>query len=186
MSWPEDRVLVAAITRRADLRLTRGEGWYRIPFARMPQGVPAEYIAFFTGARVIGRERGGIYGYARVKGVELLRRRDLLPGDPRRADEPYYRVQLGDWRWREPPLLNPEGRVFAFIHSTWDRFCRARYLGDLTSRKPGFVAREPSFRRVARRSPRTATLFESRVGRRGAVASLLLDDDCPALAPPAH
>ncbi|MDE0610275.1 MAG: hypothetical protein OXH77_10255 [Anaerolineaceae bacterium] len=186
MSWPEDRVLVAAITRRADLHLTRGEGWYRIPQARMPQGVPAEYLAFFTGARVIGRDQGGIYGYARVKGVELLRRRDLLPDDPLRADDLYYRVQLGDWCWREPPLLNPEGRAFAFIHSTWDRFGRARCLGDLTSRKQGFVARDPSFRRVARRLPRAATLFDSRVRRRGTVLPLLLDDDCPALVPQAH
>ena len=52
MTWPEDRVLVAAITRRRDLRLAREAGWYRIPFGRMPQGIPAEYIAFFTGARV--------------------------------------------------------------------------------------------------------------------------------------
>lgn len=182
MSWPEDRVLVAAITRRRDLRLTRAEGWYRIPLARMPQGVPAEYIAFFTGARVIGRERGGVYGYARVKGVELLRRRDLLPHDPRRGDDLYYRVQLGDWRWREPPLLNPQGRVFAFLHSTWDRFCRARCIGDLTSRAPGFVPREPSFTRVARRPPRAAPLFETRVKRRPAFAPALLDDDCLASA----
>lgn len=185
MSWPEDRVLVAAITRCADLRLACDEGWYRIPVTRMPQGVPAEYIAFFTGARVIGREQGGIYAYARVKGVELLRRRDLLPDETQRGEDLYYRVQLGDWRWREPPLLNPERRVFAFIHSTWDRFCRARCVSDLTSRAPGFVAREPSFLRVARRPPRAAAVFESRVKCRGAAAPLLLDDDCLAPATPA-
>lgn len=185
MSWPEDRVLVAAITRRADLRRTRAEGWYRIPVVRMPQGVPAEYIAFFTGARVIGRQRGGIYGYARVKGVELQRRRDLLPHEAQRADDLYYRVQLGDWRWREPPLHNPEGRVFAFIHSTWDRFCGARCLADLTNRKPEFVGRESSFPRAARRPPRAAAVFDGRVRRRAAVAPLLLDDDCLALATPA-
>ena len=151
MTWPEDRVLVASITRRRDLRLAREAGWYRIPFGRMPQGIPAEYIAFFTGARVAQRDHGGIYGFARVKGVELLRRRDLLPDEPQRADELYYRVQLGEWQRRQPPLLNREGRAFAFLHSTWDRFCQAGSIAELTTRAPGFVPRErPHGRSLAR------------------------------------
>ena len=185
MSWPEDRVLVAAITRRSDLRRAREEGWYRIPVARMPQGVPAEHLAFFTGARVIERELGGIYASARVTGVELLRRRDLLPLEGQRADDLYYRVQLGDWRWREPPLLNPERRAFAFIHSTWDRFCQARRISDLTRRAPGFVPRERPLMPVGGyRSGMTVS--EGRVRRRPAVRQYLMDDDSLASVAPAR
>ena len=61
MNQAEDRVLVAAITRRKDLGLAREAHWYRIPLARMPLGVPAEYLAFFTAARVAGKDRSGIY-----------------------------------------------------------------------------------------------------------------------------
>ncbi len=142
MGNPEDRVLVAAITRRSDLRLARRQGWYRIPLARLPGGVPAEYLAFFTAARVAGRARSGIYWYARLAGVELHRRSDLLPQEWRRADELYYKVQLADWQERAQPVLNPEGRAFAFIHSTWDRFCRAQCISDLTSQAPGLVKRD--------------------------------------------
>ncbi|MCE2489496.1 MAG: hypothetical protein J4G17_05930 [Anaerolineae bacterium] len=185
MSWPEDRVLVVAITRRSDLRRAREEGWYRIPVARMPRGVAAEHLAFFTGARVIGREKGGIYASARVTGVELLRRRDLLPLEWQRANDLYYRVQLEDWRWREPPLLNPERRAFAFIHSTWDRYCQARRISDLTRRAPGFVPRErPLMSAAAHSSGRAES--ESRLRRRPAVRQFLMDDDSVALPAPAR
>jgi len=184
MSRPEDCVLVAAITRRKDLRLAREQRWYRIPQVRMPQGVPAEYLAFFTGARVAGKERGGIYWYARMTGVELLRRRDLLPDEPQRADELYYRLQLGEWQTCARPVLNPEGRVFAFLHSTWDRFCQARCISDLSSRAPGLVPREPP-----RRYPRRRAAAERRrpsLTQRRRPAQWLLDADCLPRAGLAH
>ncbi len=186
MSYPEDRVLVAAITRRKDLRLAREQHWYRIPQARMPQGVASGYLAFFTAARVAGREQSGIYWYARLAGVELLRRRDLLPEESQRADDLYYRLQLADWQPCARPILNPEGRVFAFIHSTWDRFCQARRISDLTSRAPGLVARDnPLQRRLRQREQRSCEGQGSLLWQRAQwrhTAHPLLDSDCLPLA----
>ena len=190
MSHPEDRVLVAAITRRKDLRLARDSRWYRIPRLRMPEGVATEYLAFFTSARVAGRERGGIYWYARLGGVELQRRRDLLPEESLRADELYYRLQLGDWCTRAQPVLNPEGRVFAFLHSTWDRFCQATRISDLTSRAPGYVRRD-----LPLRPPRRRANLRADAGSRRPLAPAfpwrtsgpaLLDADCLPHCGPAH
>lgn len=186
MSYPEDRVLVAVITRRKDLRLAREQHWYRIPLARMPQGVAASYLAFFTAARVAGRERSGIYWYARLAGVELLRRRDLLPEESQRADELYYRLQLADWQPCARPILNPQGRAFAFIHSTWDRFCQARRICDLTSRAPGLVARDKLLQRPPRQCEQHScdgqkSLLWQRAQWRHA-AHPLLDADCLPLS----
>ena len=184
-------MLVAAITRCKDLRLARDERWYRIPLARMPLGVTAEYLAFFTAARVAGKERSGIYWYARLAGVELLRRRDLLPEERQRAGELYYRLQLGDWQTCARPILNPEGRVFAFIHSTWDRFCQARRISDLTSRAPGFVTRDSPLQRTARlwqdsqHHPVPAPLPWQRACWR-LPARPLLDNDCQPLSGQVH
>lgn len=178
-------MLVACVTRRRDLRLAREAGWYRIPLARMPQGVAAEYLAFFTGARVIGRGQGGIYGFARLRGVELCRRRDLLPDEAQRADELYHRLQLGEWQVCDPPIVNPEGRVFAFLHSTWDRFRAARRISDLGSRAAGHVPLERPLWRASRPAaapPGAGGVWTLR--RRGlrarASAHPLLDADCIA------
>lgn len=45
--YPEDRVLVGVISRKADLRLLLEKRQYRIPVSRMPEGVNAEALAFF-------------------------------------------------------------------------------------------------------------------------------------------
>ena len=191
MNQAEDRVLVAAITRRKDLGLAREAHWYRIPLARMPLGVTAEYLAFFTVARVAGKERSGIYWYARLTGVELLRRRDLLPEESQRADELYYRLQLDGLQTCARPILNPEGRAFAFIHSTWDRFSQARRISDLTSRAPGFVMRDSPLQRTVRqqddmlRCAAPASMPWQRARWR-LPAQPLLDNDCQLLSGQAH
>jgi hypothetical protein len=140
--YPEDRVLVAVINRRQDLEFAQREHWYRVPAGRAPQGIYAEYVAFYL-SRAFGECNGGIHYYARRTGMELVRRRDLLPGEPghRRADEPYYKLQLGELRAKTPPIVNPTRRAVAFIYTTWDRFERARVLADLYDEAETFVDR---------------------------------------------
>lgn len=143
MTFPDDRVLVGAITRKKDLINARDAGWYRVPQARLPRGVHAEYLAFFLNRRVSGESQSGIYYYARPSGVELVYRRDLLPDEANhpRAGEVYYKVQLRDWKPKNPPILNPSKRTFAFIYTTWDRFVHARQIKDLYSDADYFVDR---------------------------------------------
>lgn len=141
--YPEDRVLVGAVTRKKDFKLARDRGWYRIPQARMPRGIHADYIAFFLNSRIAGKSDSGIYYFAEPAGVELAYRRDLLPdetGHPR-ANDVYYQVHLRNWREKSPPVLNPTRRTFAFIYTTWDRFVRAREIKDLYSDADYYVDR---------------------------------------------
>lgn len=140
--YPEDRVLVAVINRLRDLECARHEHWYRVPYQQAPNGIYAEYVAFFL-SRAFKAQNGGIHYYARRTGVELVRRRDLLPNEPDhpRADGLYHKLQLGELRVKDPPILNPTRRGVAFIYTTWDRFCAARTLADLYSEADEFVDR---------------------------------------------
>jgi hypothetical protein len=141
--YPEDRVLVGAITRKKDVKLARDHGWYRIPRDRMPRGIHVEYLAFFTSGKVAGKPEGGIYYYARQAGIELAYRRVLLPDEAAhpRAEEVYYQVQLDNWCEKSPPILNPTNRPISFIYTTWDRFIHAREIKDLYSEADYFVER---------------------------------------------
>jgi hypothetical protein len=64
-----------------------------------------------------------------------------LPAEPdhKRADEVYYRVALGPLLDKEPPVLNPGRRRFAFITTSWARFEAARTIADLYVPRAGEV-----------------------------------------------
>jgi hypothetical protein len=130
--YPEDRVLVAIMTSPADLALARDEGWYRIPQERVPKGVVAEYLAFYLG-RAFGDQKWAIHYYARKQGHELVRRRDLFPDelDHPRADDVYFKIQLGPLQQLPRPILSLRWRRITFIHTTWDRFVDASEINDL-------------------------------------------------------
>lgn len=140
--YPEDRVLVGVVNRKRDLDTVRYDHWYRVPQRRAPNGIHAEYVAFFL-SRAFGSLNGGIHYYARRTGVELVRRRDLLPEEAShsRADDVYYKLQLGELRRKDPAVTNPTKRAIAFIHTTWDRFEAAREIADLYSDADHFVDR---------------------------------------------
>ena len=151
--FPDDRVLVGVINRKSDLNYLLADGWYRIPQARMPDGIFAEYMAFFlsgSAARPYGAS--GIYYYARRQGVELAYRKELLPHDrsPKalnRADEMYYKVQFKAVLPQNAPISNATARRFAFIHTTWDRFTTARTIADLYRDNDYLVERTHHMRR---------------------------------------
>jgi hypothetical protein len=147
---PDDRVLIGVITRVRDWAIARQHGWYRVPVEGMPRaaggldGLAVDYVALFLGrtaARAFGRS--GVYAYAAQRGVELARRRDLLPDEAEhpRADALYYRIALDTLMPRTPPLLNPHGRRFAFILTSGERFVAAACIADLQHSRPYQVAR---------------------------------------------
>ncbi len=140
--YPEDRVLVGVINRKRDLDAVRAERWYRIPQAQMPRGVNAEYMAFFL-SRAFKEQNGTIAWFAEKRGLELVYRKDLLPreADHPRAQDVYYKVQLGELKEKTPPILNPTKRTISFIYTTWDRFVQARAIRDLYSDADYFVDR---------------------------------------------
>lgn len=130
--YPEDRVLVAYLPSPADFELVRQEGWYRIPQRHVPKGVFAEYLAFYFG-REFGPQKWAIHYYASRLGHELVARRHLFPDQPDhpRADELYYKVQLGPLRELDQPIVSLRWRRITFLHTTWDRFRDATEINDL-------------------------------------------------------
>lgn len=130
--FPEDRVLVAFVPRPSDFAIARDQGWYRIPARHAPKGLHAEVLAFYFG-RPFGEEKWAVHYFADRAGHELVRRRDLLPDEPThpRADDLYYKVQLGPLQRREQPIVSLRWRRVTFIHTTWDRFQDAVEINDL-------------------------------------------------------
>ncbi len=130
---PEDRVLVAVVNKRRDFERVRDQGWYRIPIRHAPPATTeADYLAFYF-TKAFGEERWAIHWYAPVRGHELARRRDLLPDEPDhpRADQAYYKLQLGPLERLEPPIISLRWRRITFIETTWDRFQVAQEINEL-------------------------------------------------------
>lgn len=139
--YADDRVLVGVVNRAKDFEIAQRENWYRIPEGQLPRGLNAEYIAFFLSGRSF-RERGGSVAYfARVTGLELARRRDLLPNETRRAEAVYYKVQFRDFIQKDPPIRNQPARPISFIRTTWDRFISAEFVSDLYLKSDYYVDR---------------------------------------------
>ena len=139
--YADDRVLVGVVKRVKDFEIALQERWYRIPAGQLPRGLNAEYIAFFLSGKAF-KERGGSVAYfARVTGLELARRRDLLPDENRRSDDIYYKVQFRDLIQKDPPVRNLPARSVSFIRTTWDRFIDAEYVSDLYLRGGFYVDR---------------------------------------------
>ncbi|MCA9936563.1 MAG: hypothetical protein H6662_00915 [Ardenticatenaceae bacterium] len=130
--YPDDRVLVAYVPRPADFEQVQQAGWYRIPQRHAPKGLHAEYYAFYFG-RPFGPQKWSIVYYAPRLGHELLRRIDLLPDEPNhpRAQDWYYKVQLGPLQKLSQPIISLRWRRITFIHTTGDRFLDAREINDL-------------------------------------------------------
>ncbi|MBZ0291632.1 MAG: hypothetical protein K8L99_03605 [Anaerolineae bacterium] len=141
--YPDDRVLVGVINRKRDYRHLHDDHWYRIPQQRMRRGIHTEYLAFFLSGKVFGDQSGTIPCYARLSGLELTYRRDLLPkeADHPRANDVYYKVQLGKVQEKTPPITNPTRRPITFVFTTWDRFVQARTISDLYSEADYYVDR---------------------------------------------
>jgi catechol 2,3-dioxygenase-like lactoylglutathione lyase family enzyme len=140
--YPEDRVLVAVVPRPDDFQAIRDQGWYRVPEKKAPRGVFFEYLAFyFTSA--FGPQQWAIHYYARRLGHELVTRRELRPDQPDhpRADETYYKLQIGPLQERRPPIVSRRWRRVTFIHTTWDRFEAAQEINDLFAEGDEFVDR---------------------------------------------
>ena len=130
--YPEDRVLVAYMPKPSDFAIVQQESWYRIPEKHVPKGLYAEYLAFYFG-RAFDDDKWAIRYYAPRLGHELLTRRALLPDEPNhpRADDLYYKVQLGPLHQLDRPIISLRWRRVTFIHTTWDRFVDATEINDL-------------------------------------------------------
>ena len=129
----DDLVLVAIVKSPRDLEIARTLGWYRIPLQTAPKTVRVDWVAFYqTG--VFGKERWSVRYVAPVRGFELTTRLDLLrdaPDHPR-ANEPYYRIQVGPLERLPNPILSGGWKRFSFLFTTGKRLLQAKTLADLS------------------------------------------------------
>lgn len=129
----DDGVLVVLMNNTRDMDIARNEHWYRVPAKHAPQHIAhARYLAFYL-TKAFGEQRWSIREYAPVCGHELVRRRDLFEGDVDhpRADDAYYKLQLGSLLQLSRPITSRIGRRVLFIATTGDKFSRAVELNDL-------------------------------------------------------
>lgn len=132
----DDIVLVALMNNPRDMEIVRAEHWYRIPAKHAPAHVSqARYVAFYL-TKPFGDCRWSIHEYAPVRGHELVRRRDLFPdqADHPRAEEAYYKLELGSLIALQRPITSRSGRRILFIWTTGDKFSRAVEINDLLGR----------------------------------------------------
>ena len=126
------RVLVAVITHPADLERARVARWYRVPVARAPRQLAAAYLALYQTA-AFGAERWAVRYYAPIERYRIVRRAELLPDEPAhpRANERYYRLELGALSALPVPV--PAGRLrrITFIATSFGQLQRAADVADL-------------------------------------------------------
>ncbi|OGO04864.1 MAG: hypothetical protein A2Y73_08280 [Chloroflexi bacterium RBG_13_56_8] len=128
----EERVLVAVVPNPRDWELVRSQHWYRVPLARAPKRIGAEYLAFYH-PKCFEDLRWSIRYYAPIQRYRIVRRRDLLPqeADHPRADALYYKIEIGPLNALPHPILSHKLRRITFLLTTLPRLLSAREINDL-------------------------------------------------------
>lgn len=127
-------VLVVVLNNAEDLMRAATAGWYRIPQRRAPRRIAADFLAFYqTGAFRQQPEAQTITFFAATRRYRLLTRRELLPdeADHPRANEYYYRIDLGPLQRLERPVMATTFRRLTFIHTTLERLLCAQDVKEL-------------------------------------------------------
>ena len=130
---PDALILVAIIPTPEDLQVARVLGWYRIPSRTAPRILNVDFLAFYQPATFQTR-RWKIEFLAPVMGHELTTRAELLQDevDHPRADEEYFKVQLGSVKPLSHPIGAGDWKRFTFLYTTGEYFRGAKILTDLT------------------------------------------------------
>jgi len=127
-----DLVLVCLMPTPRDIEIARLLGWYRIPLRTAPKVVAVDYLAFYQPGSFA--ERGGRIEYvAPVRGHELATRAELLKdeADHPRANEEYFKVQIGPLERLSRPIVAEKWRRLTFLYTTGEYLLKAITLNDL-------------------------------------------------------
>lgn len=129
-------VLVAVMTNPRDLDIARLLGWYRIPLRTAPKVIDVDYLAFYQTAGFGEEQRWQISVCAPVRGHELTTRGELIrsEADHPRANEEYYKIQLGPLMMLDQPIRADRWRRVTFLYTIGELLNRANTIGDLVVR----------------------------------------------------
>lgn len=134
-SFPSDTdlVLVAIVPNPKDLELARLLGWYRIPLKSAPRVIAVDYIAFYQTAAFDEQNRWQIKYISPVNGHELTTRVQLFRDekDHPRANEEYFKIQIGDMIQLENPIHADRWRRITFLYTTGFLLKNASSVHDL-------------------------------------------------------
>jgi hypothetical protein len=126
-------MLIAVMPSPRDMEIARVLGWYRIPFRFAPKIVQVDYLAFYQPSR-FGKEHANcIEVFSEVRGIELVKRRDIIRDEPDhpRADEEYYKIQLGPLFELQRPIGTDKWKRITFLYTTGALFRSAEIINDL-------------------------------------------------------
>lgn len=136
LSSPDSPVLVAIVPRKKDMRILKREHWYRIPVKFAPKG-RADYLALYL-SREFGEEGKSISCYTRIIDTKIVKRRELLPDERfhSRAEEEYYKLELGNIFRTPHKIYNETGRRVIFLFTTLQKLKKAKEITDLYTGNP--------------------------------------------------
>lgn len=128
-------ILVTVLPTPRDLELARLLGWYRIPLRRAPKVVAVDYLAFYQPGS-FGHHGGQIEFVAPVRGHELTIRAEILRDqlDHPRAQEEYFKIQLGELIPLPRPIPAGKWRRITFFYTTGEYLLQAQTINELVVR----------------------------------------------------
>ena len=129
-------MLVAVMPSPRDMEIARVLGWYRIPLRFAPKIVQVDYLAFYQPSKFGKGHSNCIEVFTEVRGVELVKRREIIRDEPDhpRADEEYYKIQIGQLCHLDQPILTDKWKRITFLYTTGDLFRKAEIINDLVVR----------------------------------------------------
>lgn len=134
--FPSSIILVAVLPLQRDLEIARVLGWYRIPFRFAPKIINVDYIAFYQTSAFGISHKWRIEHFAEMRGCELTSRSELFKNEINhpRANEEYYKIQLGPIQKLPHPILSSNWKRITFFYTTGELFRKASSIQDLVIR----------------------------------------------------
>ena len=128
-----DIVLVSVIPKPKDLEIARVLGWYRIPLKFAPKVIEVDYVAFYQPGTFGDIHRWRIEYFSEMRGHELCLRSELIRDEPNhpRADEEYFKMQLGPLIALEEPIIADKWKRLTFVYTTGSYLLSAKRVEDL-------------------------------------------------------
>jgi len=98
----------------------------------VPRRLGAEILAFYQ-TQALGDERWSVNYYAPIRRIHLAQRQSLLPkeADHPRAQDWYYRIEIGPLQRLSHPIPSQRLRRITFISTTLARLLSAAEINDL-------------------------------------------------------
>ena len=157
-----DLILVVILKDKRDLEIARVLGWYRIPVKSAPKTVAVDWLAFYQTAK-FGDEKWAIHYIAPVRGHELATRAELLRTQPDhpRANEQYYKIQIGPLERLPRPIPSRKWRRLTFVYTTGEKLLAAEELNDLIIQSS---EREMMWQALRERGLQAEKQYETRSG----------------------